>query len=157
MMATVARSDVTGATEASRRRAWFRSALLIGVVYGLIGRLFALPADDVQAWRVAAWVVSGAIYAAQIGYEHFRLRNAPRATALHVAVAVAIGTIALVAGGMLHDLTIASTIRPAWVVALVVLPAVIAVPAFVGGLVAGSALRRLSAARSRDQMASPHD
>ena len=135
--------------EASRGQAWFRSALLVGVAYGLIGRLFALPASDVHAWRLAAWIVSGAVYAAHIGYEHFRLRSSPRLTALHVAVAGAIGACALVVAGMLHDLWTASTIRPVWLLALVVLPAVTAVPAFLGGLVAGATLRRFSAERSR--------
>ena len=128
--------------EASRGHVWFRAALLVGVAYGLIGRLFALPASDVHAWRLAAWIVSGAVYAAHIGYEHFRLRSSPRLTALHVAVAVAIGAFALVVAGMLHDLWTASTIRPAWLLALVVLPTVTAVPAFLGGLVVAATLRR---------------
>ena len=135
--------------EASRGHAWFRAALLVGVVYGLIGRLFALPASDVDAWRVAAWLVSGAVYVAHIGYEHFRLRSSPRQTGLHVAVAVAIGSLALVVAGMLHDLWIASTIRRAWLLAFFVLPAVTAIPAFLGGLAVGAALRRFSAERSR--------
>jgi hypothetical protein len=64
-----------------------------------------------------------------------------------VAVAVAIGAFALVAAGMLHDLSTASTIRPAWLLALVVLPAVTAVPAFLGGLAIGAALRRFAGKR----------
>jgi hypothetical protein len=98
----------------------------------------------VQAWRVAAWIVSGAVYAAHVVYEHFGLRSAPRPAALHVGVGVAIGAFALVVAGMLHDLWTASTIRPAWLLALVVLPAVTAVPAFLGGLVAAATLRRFS-------------
>jgi len=129
---------------ASRREAWFRSALLVGIVYGLIGRLFALPTGDVHAWRIAAWVVSGVTYAAHIGYEHLRLRNSPRSIAMHVAMAVAMGALALVVAGMLHDLSTASTIRPGWLLALVVLPTVTAVPAFLGGLAAGAVLRRFS-------------
>ena len=77
--------------DASRRQLWVRAALLLGAVYFLIGRVFALPSDHVHEWRLAAWMVSGVAYAAHIGYEHFRLRNSPRLTALHVAVAVAIG------------------------------------------------------------------
>src|SRR5450759_888224 len=34
--------------------------------------VFALPADHVHAWRLAAWMVSGVAYAAHIGYEHFK-------------------------------------------------------------------------------------
>lgn len=134
--------------DASRRQAWVRSALLLGAVYFLVGRLFALPADHVHAWRLAAWMVCGGAYAAHIGYEHFRLRSSPRLTALHVAVAVAIGAVALAVAGMLHSLSTASAIRPAWLLALVVWPAVTAVPAFLGALVAGIVLSRLS--RSAD-------
>jgi hypothetical protein len=134
--------------DASRRQAWVRAALLLGVVYFLIGRLFALPPNHVHAWRLAAWMVSGGAYAAHIGCEHFRLRNSPRLTALHVAVAVAIGAVALAVAGMIHSLSTASAIGPAWLLALVIWPAVTAVPAFLGALVAGTMLRRLS--RSAD-------
>lgn len=129
--------------EASRRQAWIRAALLLGVVYFLIGRLFALPANHLRVWRLAAWMVSGGVYAAHIGYEHFRLRNSPRLTAFHVAVAVAIGAFALAVAGMIHSLSTTSAIRPAWLLALVIWPAVTAVPAFLGALVAGAMLRRL--------------
>jgi hypothetical protein len=129
--------------DASPRQAWVRAALLFGVAYFLIGRVFALPADHVHAWRLAAWLVSGVAYAAHIGYEHFRLRNSPRSTAVHVAVAVAIGALGLAVAGMIHSLSTASTIRPAWLLALVIWPAVTGVPAFLGALVAAAILKRL--------------
>lgn len=129
--------------DASHRQAWIRAALLVGVVYFLIGRGFTLPADHVHLWRLAAWVVSGAAYAAHIGYEHFRLRHSPRLIALHAALAVAIGAIALAVAGMIHSLSVASTIQPAWLLALVIWPAVTAVPAFLVALVAGTVLARL--------------
>ncbi len=129
--------------DASRRQAWVCAALLLGVVYFLVGRLFALPANHLRVWRLTAWMVSGVAYAAHIGHEHFRRRNSPRLTALHVAVAVAIGAFALAVAGMIHSLSIASAIRPAWLLALVIWPAVTAVPAFLGALVAGVMLPRL--------------
>ena len=132
----------------SGRQAWVRAALLVGVVYFLIGRVFTLPSSHVGVWRLAAWVVSGGAYAAHITYEHFRLRNSPRLAALHVALAVAIGAIALAVAGMIHSLSTASAVRPAWLLALVIWPAVTAVPAFLGALVAGAVLARL--ARSAD-------
>jgi hypothetical protein len=125
---------------APRRQPWLRAALLLGVVYFIIGRVFSLPADHVQAWRLAAWIVSGVAYAAHIGYEHFRLRNSPRLTAVHVAVGVAIGAFALAVAGMIHSLSTTSGIRPAWLLAIVVWPAVTALPAFLGALVAGAVL-----------------
>jgi hypothetical protein len=126
--------------DASRRQAWVRAALLLGVVYFLIGRVFALPADHVHAWRLAAWMVSGCAYAAHIWYEHFRLRTSPRLTAVHVAVAVAIGAFALAVAGMIHSLSTASAIRPAWLLAIVIWPAMTALPAFLGALAAGTML-----------------
>ena len=129
--------------DASRHQPWVRAALLFGVVYFLIGRVFAVPANHVHVWRLAAWVVSGAVYAAHIGYEHFRLRHSPRLIALHAALAVAIGAIALAVAGMIHSLTAAPAIRPSWLLALVIWPAATAVPAFLVALVAGAVLARL--------------
>ena len=128
----------------SGRQPWLRVALLVGIGYFLIGRLFAGPPDNVRVWRFAAWMVSGMLYAAHIGYGHFRLRQAPRSTALHTAVAVAIGAIALAVAGMIHALSTPAGIRPAWLLALVVWPAVTAIPAFLVALVAGGVLSRRS-------------
>jgi hypothetical protein len=128
--------------DAPRRQQWIRAALLVGVVYFLIGKVFALPANHVQAWRLAAWLVSGVAYATHFGYEHFRLRNSPRLAAYHVAVAVAIGAFGLAVAGMIHSLSTASVIRPVWLLAIVVWPAVTAIPAFLGALVAGAILSR---------------
>ena len=72
----------------SHRQSWVPAAIFLGVLYCLIGVAFALPADHVLAWRRAAWGVIAAAYAAHIAYEHFKLRNAPRTAALHVALAV---------------------------------------------------------------------
>jgi disulfide bond formation protein DsbB len=129
---------------ASPRQAWLRTALLFGAGYFLIGRLFTLPADNVHVWRLAAWLVSGVAFAAHIAYEHFGLRNSPRPLALHVALAVAMGAVGLAIAGMIHSLRTTSVIRPAWLLALVIWPAVTAIPAFLGALVAGAALARLS-------------
>lgn len=129
---------------ASPRQAWFRAALLLGVVYFVIGRLFALPTDNVHVWRLAAWLVSGVAYAAHIAHEQFRLRNPPRLAALHAALAAAIGAIALAVAGMIHSLSTPSGMRPAWLLALIVWPAVTAIPAFLGALVATTVLTRFS-------------
>jgi hypothetical protein len=125
------------------RHAWLRVALLVGVVYFLIGTVFALPANDLRLWRLSAWVVSGGAYAVHIAYEHYRLGSTPRVGAAHIALAVPIGAILLAVAGMLHALTTAAALRPTWLLALVVWPAVTAIPAFVGALVAGAVLARL--------------
>jgi hypothetical protein len=94
-------------------------------------------------WRLSAWLVCAAAYAAHIGYEHFRLRHSPYATASHAALAVAIGAFGLAAAGALHSLLDTSTIRPAWLLAFVAWPVITAVPAFVVALVAATVLARL--------------
>ena len=127
----------------SRRQPWIRAALLVGVVYFVIGRVFAAPSANLRLWRLAAWMLSALAYAAHIWYEHFRLRNSTRSTASHVALAVAIGAIGLALAGMMHSVSTTSALRPAWLLALVLWPAVTAVPAFLGALVAAAALSRL--------------
>src|SRR5438270_5392715 len=65
-------------------QAWLPAALLVGVAYFLIGWLFALPADNVQFWRLSAWFVSGCAYFAHIAYEHYRLGSSPKMGASHI-------------------------------------------------------------------------
>lgn len=122
---------------------WLRVALVVGIAYLVIGRVFAWPANHVQAWRYAAWLASGVAYAAHIAYEHFRLRNSPRSVALHAAVAVAIGGAGLAVAGMIHSLSAGSAVRPAWLLAIVLWPAFTAIPAFFVALAIAAALTRL--------------
>src|SRR5437899_9092122 len=74
----------------SPRQSWVRTAVLLGIGYALVGIAFAVPATHMQAWRLAAWVVSAIGYAVHIAYERFRLQNSPGSAALHVAFAVAL-------------------------------------------------------------------
>lgn len=129
--------------DAAGRHAWIRAALLAGIAYLVIGRVFALPGSHVQLWRLAAWVASGAIYVAHLAYEHFRLRDTGPAAALRVALGVAHGAFALAVVAMLHWLSVAPTIRPTWFLALVLWPAVTALPAFLVALLVGAVLARL--------------
>jgi hypothetical protein len=128
----------------SPNRPWVLAALFVGVMYFVIGTVFAWPTEHVRAWRLAAWVASGVAFAAHIGYEHFRLRNVSRLLALHAALAVAIGAVCLAGAGMLQSLSAASAIWSSWLLALVVWPAVTAVPAFVAALVVAALLGRFS-------------
>jgi hypothetical protein len=130
--------------DVSPRQAWIRAALIAGTLYFVIGKVFALPASHVHIWRLAAWMVSGVLYATHIWYEHFKLFSSPRSTAAHVAVAVAIGAFALAVAGMIHSLSTTSSFRPTWLLALVIWPAVTALPAFLGALVATAILSRRS-------------
>ncbi len=123
------------------RRRWTRAALFVGLVYFAIGWVFAVPATNVQFWRLAAWAVSGVAYAAQIAYEHFVLRTSPRSLAFHAAAAAAIGAFALAIAGFLHSLRGTSPVH-LWLLALILWPAVTAVPAFVVAFVLAIVLRR---------------
>ena len=123
------------------RKAWIRAALLVGLVYFLVGKLFSLPTDHAHAWRWAAWIVSAIAYAAHIAYEHLTLRSAPHSTALHAALGAAVGAFALALAGMAHSLMTGAALRPVWLLALVVWPAGTAVPAFLVALVAAATLR----------------
>jgi hypothetical protein len=120
----------------SGSRAWIPAALIVGGIYLFVGRVFALPADHVRAWRLAAWIVSGIAYAGQLWYEHFKLHSSSHAAAWHAAAAVALGAFALAVAGMIHS----SSIRPAWLLALVAWPAFTAVPAYLVALAAGAVL-----------------
>ncbi len=132
---------------ASGRKSWIRAALLIGVVYFLIGRGFALPTDHVRVWRLAAWLASAGMAAAHIGYEHFRLNNSPRATALHAAMAVALGAFLLAIAANIHDLGSASGYRPRMLIAFIAWPLLTAVPAFLLALAVAAVMARLPTKR----------
>ena len=123
--------------------AW-HTLILLGLFYALVGILFAWPVEHVRMWRLAAWGVSAVAYAAHVGYEHFRLHNPPRRTALHVAAAVALGALGLAVGANLHSLSLPSTTghRRLLLIALAAWPVMTAVPAFLAALAAASILRR---------------
>jgi len=129
---------------ASQRQSWIRAALLAGAAYFIVGRVFAIPVTRVHFWRLAAWLVSGAVFAAHIGYEHFRLRHSPRPTASHAALAVALGALALAVAGALHKLMATSALEPRWLLAFIVWPAATGLPAFLVALVAAAVLTRFN-------------
>ncbi len=129
----------------SHSQLWVRAVIVLGVVYCLVGIVFAAPTSHVRVWRLAAWVVSAAAYAAHVAYEHFRLRNSPRSGALHVALAVALGAFGLAAAANIHSLSVASTNqhRRLLLPALVIWPVMTALPAFLISLAASWVLARL--------------
>ena len=120
----------------SPRQSWVGAAILLGVGYALVGIAFAVPASHVQAWRLAAWVVSAIGYAAHIAYERFRLQNSPGSAALHVAFAVALGAFGLAVGANIHALSTGSTNqhRQLLLFSLGIWPVMTALPAFLVAL-----------------------
>jgi hypothetical protein len=134
--------DAVSAGEAQSRARWLRAAILVGLAYFLVGRLFAVPGEHARAWRLAAWAVSGIIYVMHLRYEHVSLRNPPRMLALHLAIAVAIGAFALALALMMRSVVVQGSVEPKWLLALVLFPLVTALPAFLVALVAAVALAR---------------
>jgi hypothetical protein len=116
--------------DASGRNAWVGAALVAGVAYFVVGKVFALPPDHLRAWRLAAWAVSAIVYAVHIAHEHFRLRFSPALAALHVALAAALGGFLLAVAGMANSLRLEPTIKPLWLLALVAWPLITGVPAY---------------------------
>src|SRR2546425_1600596 len=129
--------------DTSGRLRWLRAVLLLGVVYLVTGITFAALASRAGSnqmrvtWRLAAWVISAAAFAAHIGYEHVRLRSSPGKTALRASLAVALGAFALAVAARGHAQAAASY-RRSHALALVLWPIVTAGPAVIFGLAAAA-------------------
>ena len=132
------------------RQTWIRVAVAVAVVYSVVGITFAALANPsgsagIRAiWQLAAWLGSGAAFAAHLCYEHSRLQASPLRAALHVSMAVASGAFVLAIWVNVHALwTAAGHQRPLAPVALLAFPLVTGVPAFVGALVIAAILDRV--------------
>lgn len=131
---------------ASDRKRWLRAVILLGAVYFVFGIAFAALAGSAasnsmrETWNRLGFVASAIAFAFHISYEHFRLRNSPLITALHVSIAVALGALALALNANVHGLRVGSSHQRLLAFALVAWPAITAVPAFVVALVAAAGL-----------------
>jgi hypothetical protein len=131
--------------DVSSQQPWRRAVILLGVVYLVVGLTFGALAGVSSnqmrvAWRLSAWLISGAAFAAHIGHEHFRLRNSPATLAVHVALAVGLGAFGLAVAANIHAQRSGSTHQGALALALVAWPLLTAVPAFVVALGAAALL-----------------
>jgi hypothetical protein len=135
----------------SPRQSWVRTAVLFGIGYGFAGILFAAPTTHVQAWRLAAWVVSAIGYAAHIAYERSRLQSPSGPGALHVASAVALGAFGLAVGAILHALSQGSTSqhRQLLLLSLGIWPVMTGLPAFLVALGTNVVFARALGGRSQ--------
>ena len=88
-------------------------------------------------------MVSAFVYAAHIGYEHFRIRSSPRSTALHVAFGAAVGAFGLAAAAIVHSLLTGTGNLRLLRIALLIWPLITAVPAFVVAFVLAVALAQV--------------
>ena len=132
---------------ATTSRGWLRG-VLVGLGYFVIGiATAALSRDPVtgqvrHVWRWAAWVLSAALFGAQIWYERVRLRGAAARAALRAALAVAVGGFLLAASATVHSMSTGADRLAAHLVALVAWPLLLAVPAFLVAWAAATALGR---------------
>lgn len=122
--------------------------LLVGAAYLVIGVVFAaLPAathDAVVRWRLAAWVVSGVVYAAHIGYLRLRLGRSTPFTAWQAALAAALGAFGLAVVGPARVALLGGHYGSLWVLALVLWPLITGIPAFLVAYAAAALLARLA-------------
>ena len=116
--------------------------VVTGIGFGALAK--SADANHVRLWRLAAWVASAAVAAAQIGYEHYRLGSSPRATALHAAGAVALGAFGLALAANIHSLFAATHGQRSPLLALVAWPVLTALPAFLVALAVAAVLARFS-------------
>jgi hypothetical protein len=125
---------------------WRRAVILFGALYLVAGIGFGTLANTAAsnqgrvAWRLAAWLISAAAFAAHIGYELIRLHSSSRTTAFHVSLAVALGAFGLAATASLHA---ARTNHHFPAFALAAWPVVTALPAFVVALCVAAVLTRM--------------
>ena len=127
---------------------WFAWALLAGALYVIIGVGFApLSVPSVFFWRLATWMVSAVVYAAHIGYEHFRIRSSPGSAALHVAFGAAVGAFGLAAAAIVHSLVTGTGNLRLLRIALLIWPLITGGPAFLVALVLTAVLVRVPRCR----------
>lgn len=132
--------------ESSDRAKWIPVTVLVGIIYVVVGVVLAAFAasasshQGVVAWRLAAWVISGVAFVAQIAYEQTRLRNSPRASAFHAALAAALGAFGLAAAALIHRHGVAG---PTGYAAFLVWPVLVFIPAFVAAFAVASVLSRV--------------
>jgi len=94
-------------------------------------------------WRLGAWLICALAFAIHIGLEHFRFRDSPYRTALHVSASVSIGAFALAVAANINALRTGTGNQRLLVLALVIWPIMAGVPAFIIALVIAAVLERL--------------
>ena len=127
---------------------WVSAALTAGTIYLLIGVGFPNPSSSSNAqfyWRLAAWLMSSVVFASHIVYEHVRLRNVARTTAIHVSLAVAFGAFALSIAANFHGLRVATAQHQLLLLSMIIWPVITAVPAFLVSFACAAILARIRA------------
>ena len=118
-------------------RRWLSRAAVVALLYPFIGITFALPAHGsaTRPWRLAAWLVSGIVFAVHLRLEHSRDPDSPSRAALHAAAGVAMGAFLLAVWINIHHWIAGGQQSPRPLLALLVFPVVTGLPAFAAALV----------------------
>ncbi len=138
--------------DARAGRRWLRAALLCAAAYAVIGLVTAALASDAPSsgmarmWRLAAWALSAAVFAAHIRHERIRRAARPTDAALRAAAAVAVGGFVLAAAATARALAAGTGRIVLHVISLAAWPVLLAVPAFLVALLAASLLGRSKSA-----------
>jgi len=131
------------AAERTGSRPWSR-VVLLGVAYCVIGTVTAALARGshgvVVAWRLTAWALSAVVFGAQIWFEVRRSGCAPVRAALRAALAVAVGGLLLALWATGHALSVHTARIVPQLIALVVWPVLLFVPAFLVAWLAAALL-----------------
>jgi hypothetical protein len=122
---------------------WILRVVLVGLAYFAVGIVFAALAGAAAganriAWRLAAWLISAAIFAWHVRHEYARLENPPATAAWRAALAVAVGAFAVAVAAYTRSRMADSPHRPLLLLAFLSWPVLTGVVAFVVAFVAAS-------------------
>jgi hypothetical protein len=117
------------------RSRWILGVLLAGLLYAVIGLATAdLARLSGAGWRLAAWAASAVVFLVHIAYERMRLSSPAASSALHAALAVALGAFGLALAATLRAAA-TGNYRGAFALALVAWPAMTGIASFVAAWV----------------------
>ena len=114
---------------------WLRAVFLVGLAYLVIGLATAdLARLSGAAWRLVAWATSAVVFLMHIAFERTRLHSATTSSALHAALAVALGAFGLAVAATLRAAA-TGNYRGGFALALVAWPAMTGIVSFVAAWV----------------------
>jgi hypothetical protein len=135
-------------SSATARRRWIRPMLIVAILYAVVGvatAALAKPASPEMRsiWRGTAWLLSLAAFAGHVAYEQLRLRTGVRTTALHAAIAVALGAFLLALAGPVRSHWGMADFWRSSVLSLALWPLLTGIPAFLAALAGAFVVTRL--------------
>ena len=134
--------------EREARAVGLRVALYASAAYVAIGIITPFLGGDgtsparLTTWRLVAWILSLAVFAAHITAARLRERRSPAVSAVQVALAVALGALVLAAAGPVRAYWGKPNSSRVILLSLVLWPLMTGLPAFAAAFVAGRVIRR---------------